>query len=397
MKQELQPREGRYYFRGDRQIWIIVFLLMLISVVEVYSTTFSLAYRRAGGDTFGVISWHVAFLALGVGMMFLFQMIPIGRIAKFAMPMLVVSFFVLLFTLLFAPERNTANRWVELFGKSVQPSEFVKIPLILYLAYILAKKQKELKNFSFVVVNLFVVVAVICGVIVTQDFSTALLLAFVSFVVMWLGRVPRRYLISVSFLSVFVLSALLWVAPKFSESLPARVITWRNRIERFVSNNENNAQDARDKTWQSQCAKTAIANGLLWGKGPGNGIEMLTLPESYADFIFAALVEEGGLIGAIVVMVLYLWLMLRIYFIMQASQRPYNLYLCAGFGLLISIQAFIHICISVGLMPVTGQTLPLVSKGGSSIVATCIALGIIQNVVRQQKKELYEGEKQDAV
>ena len=401
MKEGMKPSKGHYYFRGDKQIWIISFILVLISVVEVYSTTYALAYSEYGGDTMKVLGKHILFLSVGAFAMFTFQMIPIGTLAKLSGLMLFVMFFVLLFTLIFGVEINHARRWIDIMGFTVQPSEFVKIPLILYVAYILAEKRKQLESLSYIVVYLFAVVVLICVVIVPASLTMGVFLFSVCFIMMCFGRIPRRYLLG--FPSVLLLSfvVFLWLVPKIDNlptKLTKRVTTWRSRIENFVSSDkEVLTEKERDAQAQSKSAQIAIANGLLWGKGPGNGTQMMTLPVGYADFIFASLVEEGGLITAIMVMFLYLWLLYRIYVIMRESRRPYYLYLCGGFGVLIGLQAFAHICITVGLMPVTGLTLPLVSLGGSSSVVTCIELGIIQSVARQQRKELYEGEKQDVV
>lgn len=387
MKNEMQPSQGHYYFRGDRQIWIIVFLLMLLSVVEVYSTTASLAYRIAGGDTSHYLLKQVGLLALGAVAMFFFQMIPMGKIAKLAKPVLLVMICLLVFTLFFGMEANSARRWTRLFGMTLQPSDLVKIPLILYVANFLAEKRKQLESFSFVFVNLFCIIGLVCFLILIANLSTALLLGLTCFVIMMMGNVPKKHLFNTLFAAIVGFGAFLWAAPHL-KFLPLRISTWGNRLWNFVFEGGDN--------FQAMHAKIAIANGLLWGKGPGNSMQRLVLPESYSDFIFASIVEEGGLLMAIAVMGLYLWLLYRIYVIMRASRRPYHVYLCAGFGLLIVFQAFVHICISVGWGPVTGLSLPLVSMGGSSVLATCVALGMIQSVARQQKRELYEGEEQDA-
>ncbi len=385
MKKEKHLSKGNYFFRGDRQIWIIVLALMLISIVEVYSTTASLAYRIAGGDTEHYLLKQIALLALGGIAMFGVHMFPTGIYARLVIPVLLITGIWLGTTLAFGMEANSARRWTQVLGVTLQPSDFVRIPLIIYIAITLAEKREQLKSFSYVLFPLVFAIGTICVLILFANFSTAVLVGVSCFILLMIGNIKWRYLLYVLLIAVGGLVAFIKLAPYFPFS--TRVATWASRWDTFWNAGGDNFQGLH--------AKIAIANGLLWGKGPGNSMQRLVLPESYSDFIFASLVEEGGLILAIIVMGLYIWLLFRIYAIMRASRKPYHTYLCAGFGILIVLQAFVHIAISIGWGPVTGLPLPLVSMGGSSVLATCIELGMIQSVARQQKKELYEGEVRD--
>lgn len=384
MKGHLHLGEKGYFFRGDRQIWVIVLLLMLISVVEVFSTTASLAYRASKDSSYYLFN-QVANLAVGGVAMFLFQMIPMRYFLRLAKPALFLMGTMLFLTLLFGKESNGARRWLELYGVSVQPSVLASIPLILYVAGVLAEKRKEVQKFSFVLFPLVFTIGSICLLILFGSFSAAALLGVTCFLLLIVGNVRWKHLLYIVLLGVGSFFAFVKLAPYLP--LPTRVATWASRWDTFWSGTGN--------TYQNTHAKIAIANGFIWGRGPGNSMQRLVLPDSHDDFIFSIIVEEGGILFGAIVLFLYFWLLYRIYVVMKASRRPYHTYVCAGFGLLILLQAFVHIFISIGWGPVTGLPLPLVSAGGTSILSTCIALGMIQSVARQQKKELYEGEDQD--
>lgn len=380
MSKELGTNKKHNLFRGDYQIWIIVFILMLLSIVEVYSTTASLAYRNAGGNTELYLLTQFIILGFSGLVMFVVHTIPPGIYSRFALPTLLLVCVWLLAMFVLGTEVNGAKRWTSILGISLQPSEIVRLPLIIYISYTLAEKREQLKQFSYVLFPLTFIIALTCGLILLTNFSTAALIGLSCFILLLMSNIKWRHLFFILLLGAGSLFAFIKISP----ALPfaTRVSTWISRLESF-----QNGEDS-----QALNAKIAVANGLIWGKGPGNSMQRLVLPESYDDYIFANIIEEGGLLIGILVIALYIWLLFRIYYIIRASRKPYYTYICAGFGILIGVQAFIHIAVTLGLGPVTGQPLPLISKGGTSALTTCIALGIIQSVARQQKKELYEGE-----
>lgn len=384
MKENLHIGQKGYFFRGDPWIWLIVLILMLISIVEVYSTTASLAYRIAGGDTGRYLLKQIGILTLGGAAMFFFQMLKTDYYVRLVKPILRIMGVLLLLTLFFGMQANSARRWTQILGMTLQPSDLVRIPLILYISFLLTEKRERLKDFSYILYPILFAIGSICALILPANFSTAALLGFTCFLMLIIGKVRWKHLLIILFLAVGGFFVFVKIAP--SLPLPTRVETWASRWNAFYDG---------EVGFQSLHAKIAIANGIPWGKGPGNSLQRLVLPESYSDFIYANIVEEFGVIGGGVVLFLYLALLYRILIIIRQSKRPYDTYLCAGFGLLITLQAFIHMAISIGWVPVTGLSLPLVSMGGSSVLTTCIELGIIQSVVRKQRKELYEGELQN--
>lgn len=283
-------------------------------------------------------------------------------------------------------EHNSARRWYSLFGLSVQPSDVVKVPLIIFVATWLARHQEKLKSFREGVLPLVGWIAVSCGLIFPENLSTAVLVGLTCGVMLAVGRVKWRYLLVLVAGGVGLVALAFVVLPKIQAD--SRVTTWSNRVTAFFEEGEGS------DGFQARQAKIAVAGGLLWGKGPGNSTQRMVLPESYSDFIYANVIEEGGLLSGIGVMVLYLWLLIRVRSIVRKSRNPYHIYLCVGIATLTTLQAFAHMMISVGLLPVTGLPLPFVSMGGSSIIMTSVGIGMIQSVARQQRKEdLYEGER----
>lgn len=385
MPEELQVNKVRF-LRGDKQIWFIVLLLAVISVLEVYSTTASLAYRKMGGDTAYFLVRQVAYLGAGFFMIFIFQMIPTRYYIPWSLLILVITVVLLAVTLFRGSEFNSARRWYSFYGLSVQPSELVRVPLVLYLSGWMARHQDKLGNLREGVFPLVGWILLVCGLIMPENLSTALLLGITSGVLLMVGRVRWRHLGLLAVVGAGLFALSLVVLPKVVPN--SRVTTWSNRVASFMG--ESGGSDG----FQAHQAKIAVAGGLLWGKGPGKSTQRLLLPESYSDFIYANIIEEGGMLAGLFVMSLYIWLLWRVRCIVRKSSNPYHVYLCVGLVTMIVLQAFAHMMISVGLLPVTGLPLPFISAGGSSILVTGIALGMIQSVARQQRKEdLYAGEK----
>ncbi len=378
------------FLRGDWQIWLIVIILGLISIIEVYSSSAGLAYRNNGGDTEAILFRHIFLVCMGVGMVFFFQMIPTRRYISWANILMVAALILLAYTLMHGLELNQGKRWTRIFGISIQPSELAKIPMVIFVAVWLSKYQDKLRSQDGLrdfVYGLLPVVGVIglgAALIFPENLSTAVLFAGTGFTMLALGNVRWGHLLFLGGTVLILFAGAAFIMLKMSGD-SSRATTWVNRLERFSS----------ESSFQAQQAKIAVASGLIWGKGPGKSTQRFILPHSYDDCIYATTIEEGGLIAGVLVMAMYLWLLLRVRVIVLRSKNPYHVYLCTGLVIMIAMQAFLHMFISVGLFPISGQPLPFVSKGGTSIVMTGVALGLIQSVARHQRKEEYEGEKRD--
>jgi cell division protein FtsW len=287
----------------------------------------------------------------------------------------------LLLTLIIGTNLNDASRWLVVpgLGISFQTSDLAKVALIMYVARILSKKQDQIKDFKSAFVPIILPVIVVCGLILPANFSTAALLFGVCFILMFVGRVNIKYLGSMIGIGVAGILLIILIG-KFAPEIFPRFGTWVNRIENFSSgNNEGN--------YQANQAKIAIATGGITGKGPGNSTQRNFLPHPYSDFVYAFIIEEYGMFGALGVLFLYMLLLFRTIKIVTRSENTFGGLLALGCGLLLVLQAFINMAVSVGLFPVTGQPLPLVSKGGTSILFTGIAIGIILSVSRAFEEE----------
>lgn len=381
------------HLQGDKQIWWILGLLSLISVVTVYSSISSLAYRQAGGDTEAVILRHVLFLVIGVVVTYFVHTIDITRYAHIAKILLYVSPFLLLYTLMFGVSIGQARRWISVMGLTFQTADFVKLVLIVNLAAMLASKI----HIEYKRKDLLEIIAW-CGVIVflisISSFSSAIILGFTCFIIMWIGKVPGRYLRALTFVILGVISFALiagFLIKMTTGKEIGRVSTVIDRTESFIGKDLDNdgyvGGYLGGKSSQKNFAHVAIAKGGIMGVGPGNSSQKNVLPEAYSDYIYSIVIEEYGLIGGIVVLGLYLWLLARGIVNIDHTDRAFGGLLCVGLTLLLVFQAFAHMAINVGLGPVTGQTLPLISRGGTSALFSFIALGIVLSVSKHSKPQ----------
>ncbi len=355
--------------RGDRGIWAVMGILAVASVLAVYSSTSSLAFGRGGGDTEYYLLKHTIFLVMSIGAAWLASMVPFKKYLRYAPILWLLSVVLLLATMLFGLEINEARRWLQLpiIGMSFQPSEFAKIALILYVAAQIASRQEAIKGFREAFLPLLVPIIVVVGLIAPSDLSTAALLFGVCLIMLFIGRVDWKYIALLIGAAVMFLLILLALESVFPDLL--RVDTWKSRIEEFLYQPEGG--------YQVQQAKMAIARGYIFGEGPGSSIQRNFLPYPYADFIFAIIAEEYGLMGAAFIIMVYLFLLWRVVVIATRSTSVFAAMVTVGLGLNIVVQAFMNIAVSVQLVPVTGLTLPLISMGGSSVLITSIAIGIL--------------------
>jgi len=360
--------------KGDKVIWLIVALLSLASLLAVYSATGSMAYRMRGGDNEYYLFQQAFFLMAGMGAMYAAYKLHYMQYSKLAPALLLLAVAALMWTLGFGTEINEAKRWITLpwIDKTIQTSDFAKPVLIIWVARALAVKQDYIKDFKQAFLPIIAPVIIVCLLIAPEDLSTAVLLFVTCMLMMIIGRISLRYVLLLIFLGIMALSVLVMIGSIFPDLV--RLDTWMSRINEFIYNT--------DGGYQLQQSKIAIASGELTGVGPGNSMQRNFLPFAYADFIYAIIVEEYGLIGGFTILGLYSWLLFRCTRIVTRCPKTFGAILAMGLCLNIVIQAFANIAVSVQLVPATGLTLPLVSMGGTSILFTCISLGIILSVSR---------------
>ena len=364
------------YIKGDRAIWIVVLFLALTSILTVYSSIVTLAYKHHDGNTFYYLFRHGVFLALGLGIMYLIHKVKYTYFSRIAQVALYVSIPLLLLTLLVGANINDASRWlvIPVINQSFQTSDLAKLGLIMYVARMLSLKQDEIKDFKSAFLPIIVPIFIVCGLILPANFSTAAVLFTSCLVLMFIGRINVKYILALIGLGIASMAFVLLVAAVFPNVFP-RASTWINRVENFSS------QESKTN-YQVEQSKIAIATGGITGKGPGNSTQRNFLPHPYSDFIYAIVIEEYGLLGGFVVLLLYLILLFRCIRIVITCPKTFGSLLVIGISFSLVFQALINMAVAVNLLPVTGQPLPMVSMGGTSIWFTCMAIGIILSVSR---------------
>jgi cell division protein FtsW len=376
----------RKYVKGDQTIWFIIIFLSFVSLLTVYSATGSLAYKTQGGNTTYFMFRQLSFLLLGISLIVVVHNIPYKYFVIFSLPALYFSILVLFVTLLSGQNLNEASRWLTVpgIGLSFQPSEMAKLALIVYVARVLAQYQKEDEPTYGAFWPIMIHTGIVCLLIFPENLSTSLLLAGVVMLMMYLGRVPFKNLFFTGVIGLGVVAIILILAMN-DIVLIDRAETWAARIERFMNDEEETNEYGSD--YQVTQSKIAIATGGFFGKGPGNSDQRNFLPHPYSDFIYAIIAEEFGFVGALLVMLAYFFLLGRIGVLVKSSNRTFPAFMSLGLGLMLVIQAFVNMGVAVGIFPVTGQPLPLVSMGGTSILFTCLALGAILSVSRHNQEK----------
>jgi cell division protein FtsW len=358
--------------KGDRVIWLIVALLSIISLLAVYSSTGTLSYKYQGGNTEYYFMKHATLLIGGWVLMYLSHLVHYRKYAQWAPILLVLAIIFLAITLLLGPSINGARRWIEipLIGQSFQASDLAKIALILYVARAISAKQDVIKDLKAAFIPIILPIGIVTVLIAPANLSTALVLFFVCVMMMFIGRVASKYIGLLLLVGVGALSILIILGIMFPDLV--RVATWSSRLNDFLGNSEG--------AYQVQQAKIAIAKGGWFGVGPGNSLQRNYLPHPYSDFIYAVIIEEYGLFGGFVILALYLLFLFRVVRMVTLAPKAFGAMAAVGIGLLITIQALANMAVSVHMVPVTGQTLPLVSMGGNSVLFTCLSIGIIQSI-----------------
>lgn len=358
--------------RGDRTIWAIIVLLSIISLISVFSAAGSLAWSSRGGNTTYYLVTHAVRLGFGLLLVYLCHLLHYRKYQRVAPFLMLVAIPLLALTLVFGVSVNSASRWLEIPGLDIsfQTSDFAKIALIIYVARELTRHQDYIQSFDQAFLPIIVPVLLVCGLIAPANLSTAAVLFATCIVLMFIGRVSMKYILLLLMLGIVVF-ALLIVVGKFFPGM-VRVDTWVSRVQDYIHN--------PDGGYQVQQAKIAIARGGWIGEGPGNSIARNFLPYSYADFIYAIICEEWGLIGGGVVIALFVLLFFRSVVLVTKSPKAFGTFLSIGLSLSLTVQALANMAVSVHLVPVTGLTLPMISMGGTSMLFTAISLGMILSV-----------------
>ncbi len=368
------------YFKGDPVIWVVSFLLLIISIPSVYSASALISLKS--GDMHFLVRQILGVLIAGA-ILYLSYKVPYKKYITLIKIIFPIAIFLLLLTFVSGVSINNAKRWIALPGTGImlQTSEIAKVALIMLVAKNLAVKSDE-ETHKKNVRKATIATLLVFGLIFTSDLSSAVLIGLIIAIIYFAAAVKIKNIYKILLIAFTLLIIYVLAAEVFN--LPGRFSTWQNRIETFIGNPENiNSDD----TYQADISKMAIVNGGLFGKGPGNGTLRYMLPQSHSDFIFAFITEEYGLLAAVFIIFLYLILFYRGIRAANKTKSLFAIYLSLGFSLMIVFQAFINIGVSVGALPVTGQTLPLISMGRTSLLVTAFAIGILLNISKNLPEE----------
>lgn len=383
--------------KGDKVIWAIVALLTMMSLLAVYSSTGTLAYKLSK-STESYLFKQIVFIAAGLVIIYFAHLVNYTIYSRVAQILFIASIPLLVYTLFFGTNLNDANRWIRLpiINLTFQTSDLAKLALFMYLSRQLSKRQENIKDFKKGFLPVIGPVLLICVLIAPANLSTALLTGATSIILLFIGRASIKHLLLVVLIAAIPLSMLIGFAKLYyneaegkSDPLPAaltkgRVETWIKRVQNFIY------ADKQEVSYQVQQAKIAIAKGSWMGLGPGNSQARNFLPHPYSDFVYAIIIEEYGLAGGALILLIYLLFLYRCIRIMKKCPYAFGAFLSLGLSFTLVIQAMANMAVNVNLFPVTGVTLPLVSMGGSSFLFTCLAIGIILSVARNVEKA--EGE-----
>lgn len=373
------------FFKGDKAIWIIYLFLCLISIVEVFSASSTLTYKS--GDHWGPITNHLTLLMVGTIAVWIVHNIPCRWFKTFIV-LLPISWVLLAAVFILGSLTNGAKRWIDLGFIQFQPSEVAKMGTIITVAFILSRMQEEnganKKAFKYICI----ITILTCGMIVSENLSTAVLLAGSVFLLMFVGRVPFKQLgilAGIGIACIFIGVATIKYVPgeAWDKIGLHRMVTWQSRLNNHFDETEIPAAKFDiDNDAQIAHANIAIASSNIVGKGPGNSVQRDFLSQAFSDFIYAIIIEELGLVGGAFVAALYILLLMRIAKIARNCDKSYYVFLITGIGILLVMQATFNMLVAVGIMPVTGQPLPLISKGGTATLINSVYIGIILSISR---------------
>lgn len=369
------------YLSGDKVLWMVIILLSMFSIVIAYSSSSNMAYRLTDGDATPYLFKHALFVCVGIAIIYYVHKINFKFFSKISVIGIWVSIILLALTLIFGKSVNSASRWFLGF----QPSDLAKVMLIIYVARMLSINRDIIKNFKEGLLPILIPVGLICGLILPANFSTAAMLFAIIFIMLFVGGAAIKHLLGIVGSAVGVFGILILLNTAFPGLLP-RAETWTSRVFAFTGK-ENKELDNKEN-YQANQAKICIANGSIIGKGPGNGTVKNGLYSAQSDFVFAVTIEEFGLIfGGGLLIMLYIILLTRSLQMSAKLDSFFGSFLVLGLSFSIVFQAFINMGVGVNLLPVTGQPLPLISMGGTSILFTCFSLGVILSVSREIYKD----------
>lgn len=363
--------------KGDRSLWALVIIFSLLSLIFVYSSS-SRNAAMEGTTTFMLMVKQMRFILMGLVCVYIFHLIPLGIYRKLAYVAYVLGLGALIYTSLAGTRLNEGSRWISIMGITIQTSEFAKVALVLFVAKII--EENKLDTFKDYMLRLFLPVAVYILVIMREGFSTATILGLTIFIMLLISSIKMKFVLK----SIGYAAALFAVILVINHFVPitSRLATVESRLTQFVTPN-----DQKVESDQELYAKVAVATGGFTGKLPGNGMLRHVLPLSNSDYIYSIIVEETGLLGGFGILLLYIWLLYSAGILARKCNKAFSAILVSGLGILITTQALVHICVNVGLLPVTGQTLPLISSGGSSVLAVSISFGMMLSVSRALQDE----------
>lgn len=371
-------------FKGDKWIWFVIIILSLIGILAVYSATGTLAFSKQGGNTEWYFLRHTGFLLIGLGLLYFTHLIPFSYYSRISQIFLWISIGLLGLTLAIGSEINNATRVIPIPGLGItfQPSDMAKLFLVMYISRYLSKNQEEIDSPRVFWTTLFYILVVV-GLIAPENLSTSLVVFLTAALLMFIGRVNFKYMMYLSFSGVGLISLLVVVLLNINTDgmESSRIPTWKKRIETFMG------KDDGQGNYQQLQSKIAVATGGVFGKGPGNSTQRNYLPHPYSDFIYAIIVEEYGLLGGLIVTGCFLILVYRCLKIVVESPRAFGALVAMGLGLSMSLQAFVNMGVAVGMLPVTGLTIPLVSMGGTSLFMNSIGFGIILGISKYIEEE----------
>ena len=375
--------------KGDKVIWAIVILLTMISILVVYSSVGSLAYRM-NKSTESYLFRQIGYICLGVLIIYFAHRVNYTIYSRLSSILFVISVPLLLYTLLYGSHINDASRWIRLpvINLTFQTSDLAKLALFMYMSRLLSRRQNVIKDFKKGFLPLIIPVGIICVLIAPANLSTSLLIGGIALLLMFIGRVNLKHIMLVVGAACIPIVFLVAVSTHYydkvdhdTKDLPAvlsvgRMPTWIKRVQEFMYS------EKEDASYQVQQAKIAIATGGIFGKGPGKSEERNFLPHPYSDFIYAIIIEEYGLVGGTVILLIYLLFLFRSIKLFQRCPYAFGAFLAVALSFTLVIQALVNMAVNVNLFPTTGVTLPLVSMGGSSLLFTCFSIGIILSVAR---------------
>ncbi|QJB35293.1 FtsW/RodA/SpoVE family cell cycle protein [Chitinophaga oryzae] len=365
-----------YRTKGDKVIWTIVIFLSLVSLLAVYSATGSLAYRERGGHTEYYLLKQLIVLGMGLVIIYFAHRVNYTIYSRVAQVGFLVSIPLLIYTLAFGSHINDASRWIRLpiINLTFQTSDVAKLAIFMYVSRQLSRRQHVINDFKKGFLPIIIPVGIICVLIMPANMSTALLLMASCMLLCFIGRVPVRFLAGM--VAAGALAIVLMFAIAKISGMEMRTKTWEKRLDSFMND------DHTEVPYQVQQANIAIAGGGILGKGPGNSTQRNFLPHAYSDYIYATIIEEYGLVGAFLILAAYMLLLLRCIRIYKKCPYAFGAFLALGLSVTLVIQALTNMAVNVQLFPVTGLPLPLVSMGGSSVLFTSMAIGIILSVAR---------------